>query len=970
MNPTYSQPPFGAQPRPFTPQGYVTGQNPHYAQNQMPPQQTNTGYFPAPFNTNAQISGPGFQGGLQLGSLPQPQLHQPQSSILQSPATQGYVTSQNPHYAQNQMPPQQTNTGNFPPASFNTNAQTSGPGLPQPQLHQPQSSILQSPPAPQMPLGNQGYVSSPESQYPSSVPGYINAPPRVGTPGGTSKKQQWIQKSIETTRILQSGQLQTNPIVWSFVSSGSPLPPNVINLGSDSGPVYLCRSYYENQLRIGRVSTGPHGLKACVVHKGKECPVNEYEVLVQAAGQPQWPFVQSQSIIQSQTNMNLPVAQPAPAPVPGPALSGLDLVFIVDDSDSMEGRRWNDLRNALSRVAQSCSQFDSDGFDLYFLNNEYVQHDITNGDTISRIFKEIGPDGGTPTGARLRKVLENYFPRIEEKTRPSKPVGIVVITDGESDPSDIPEENLEQVIVNAARRLEHAQVPNTQLYIHFVQIGDDADAAASLRHLDDALSNKYGIRDIVEASADTTIPEPHQTQFTTQTLYSILHSMWKKQTNQMSFTTFDPSAPQTLSPLPFSQTNLPPFHSNALPLSPLAIEVTNPNGPQRSLSDFTTQVTTTHYESHQYHSQQPAVTAMPQSAQASVQRQPTPVFNNKKDWIQKARLSTAALKASVSSYFTAPFAWILVESALPPSNAIVCGNENGLDTFLCRSFYEGQMRYGTVTAGSTKATITNNNNRETSIENFEVLVQPSAVFFSFVPAPVPPSRKMDIVLIVDDSDSMAGHLWAQARDALAAVAEASPQFDADGVDMFFLNSDRSQKGLRTRSEVVRLFNEVLPDGGTPTGHRLQQVLNEYIPKVEQKMLPVKPVNIIVITDGDPSQFSRSLFIQGSHSNVDKPLSADDVESVIVNAAQRLQIAHVPDRMLGIQFVQIGEDPEATRALRELDIDLEKKYHIRDMVDTTLFDATNANFKEDTIIKVLWGAIDKQVDHRGEHHSRF
>jgi len=137
----------------------------------------------------------------------------------------------------------------------------------------------------------------------------------------------------------------------------------------------------------------------------------------------------------------------------------------------MEGRRWNDLRDALSGVAQSCGQFDSDGFDLYFLNNEYAQHGITvsgmNDCTIrllidhsfNRTVKQshvsskklvqtvcdlsslfyylctlIIPLGATPTGARLKKVLENYFPRIEEKTRPSKPVGIVVITDGESDP--------------------------------------------------------------------------------------------------------------------------------------------------------------------------------------------------------------------------------------------------------------------------------------------------------------------------------------------------------------------------------------------------------------------------------------------------------------------------------------------------------------------------------------------------------
>ncbi|THU82330.1 hypothetical protein K435DRAFT_691249 [Dendrothele bispora CBS 962.96] len=186
---------------------------------------------------------------------------------------------------------------------------------------------------------------------------------------------------------------------------------------------------------------------------------------------------------------------------------------------------------------------------------------------------------------------------------------------------------------------------------------------------------------------------------------------------------------------------------------------------------------------------------------------------------------------------------------------------------------------------------------------------------------------------------MAGRLWCQARDALAAVAEASPQFDADGVDMYFLNSERRQKNIRTRNEVVRLFNEVLPDGATPTGRRLQQVLDEYIPRVEQRMTPVKPINIIVITDGDPT---------------------DNVESVIVNAAQRLHRSQVPDRILGIQFVQIGDDPKATQALRELDSSLEHRYQIRVSSAPCLVKQF-----EDTIVKVLWGAIDKHVDRRDE-----
>ncbi len=47
-------------------------------------------------------------------------------------------------------------------------------------------------------------------------------------------------------------------------------------------------------------------------------------------------------------------------------------------------------------------------------------------------------------------------------------------------------------------------------------------------------------------------------------------------------------------------------------------------------------------------------------------------------------------------------------------------------------------------------------------------------------------------------------------------------------------------------------------------------------------------------------------------------SADDPRQVIVDFARRLDIKGVPQQKLGIQFVQIGNDPDATQALKELD----------------------------------------------------
>jgi len=47
-------------------------------------------------------------------------------------------------------------------------------------------------------------------------------------------------------------------------------------------------------------------------------------------------------------------------------------------------------------------------------------------------------------------------------------------------------------------------------------------------------------------------------------------------------------------------------------------------------------------------------------------------------------------------------------------------------------------------------------------------------------------------------------------------------------------------------------------GQTPIGRRLRQVLDIYVPKVEDPTLRHKPVSVLVITDGVPSKFLDGL----------------------------------------------------------------------------------------------------------------
>lgn len=113
-------------------------------------------------------------------------------------------------------------------------------------------------------------------------------------------------------------------------------------------------------------------------------------------------------------------------------------------------------------------------------------------------------------------------------------------------------------------------------------------------------------------------------------------------------------------------------------------------------------------------------------------------------------------------------------------------------------------------------------------------------------------------------------------------------------------------------EVKRLFDYVRPNGITPTGEKLEQLLLAYMHRLEvareqDEPETIKPVNFIIITDGAPT---------------------DDPESVIVATARRLDAGHFPLMQVGIQFVQIGTAEDTAEALRELDDGLAHQHGIR------------------------------------------
>jgi len=137
---------------------------------------------------------------------------------------------------------------------------------------------------------------------------------------------------------------------------------------------------------------------------------------------------------------------------------------------------------------------------------------------------------------------------------------------------------------------------------------------------------------------------------------------------------------------------------------------------------------------------------------------------------------------------------------------------------------------------------------------------------------------------------------------------------------------------------------------TPTGDVLETQLLAYRKQVSTRAgrQGAKKRYFIVITDGAAS---------------------DSPEEGIVEAATFLQKYNFPTDQVGIQFLQVGHDEEATRFLEELDrgIKIQQGEKLRDIVDTVKSDGQDLTGP--LLIKALTGGINRLQDRQGEELRR-
>jgi hypothetical protein len=229
------------------------------------------------------------------------------------------------------------------------------------------------------------------------------------------------------------------------------------------------------------------------------------------------------------------------------------------------------------------------------------------------------------------------------------------------------------------------------------------------------------------------------------------------------------------------------------------------------------------------------------------------------------------------------------------------------------------------------------------------------------------------VILLDDSGSMAapGHSswggqwgqggynsytnsgnqsrWEQARDLLSGIAPLVSQYNRHGIDIHFLNHYTPHLGLHTPEDVQRIFAQLRPGGGTPTGQRINEILDGYMCALRYNRT-IMPLNLVVITDGEAQ---------------DEELLHWAIEEHVTKIVHRGFQPH----QFGVEFLQVGDDDEATRHLEKLEEEVSRHHHSfnRDVVGVTPT-SRQMSMSPDQLLGIILSGIDARMNgylrHRG------
>ncbi len=171
-------------------------------------------------------------------------------------------------------------------------------------------------------------------------------------------------------------------------------------------------------------------------------------------------------------------------------LSEYDFIVVVDTSGSMgepvkaggTRTRWEAMQESVGVFVRDIEKLDGDGIDVVQLGSNVKSWAGVTSSKVTDLFNTLRPMGSTP----LAEALTEAF-KLAGKS--DKKDFIIVFTDG------VPDDKA--AAANVIKAQANKQESDDACTVLFVQVGDDANATAYLRMLDDDL--KGAKFDIVDA---------------------------------------------------------------------------------------------------------------------------------------------------------------------------------------------------------------------------------------------------------------------------------------------------------------------------------------------------------------------------------------------------------------------------------------------------------------------------------------
>ncbi|SCV67789.1 BQ2448_5400 [Microbotryum intermedium] len=214
----------------------------------------------------------------------------------------------------------------------------------------------------------------------------------------------------------------------------------------------------------------------------------------------------------------------------------------------------------------------------------------------------------------------------------------------------------------------------------------------------------------------------------------------------------------------------------------------------------------------------------------------------------------------------------------------------------------------------------------------------------------------DIVLYVDDSGSMA---FEENRERITdlqlivkRVTSAACLLDTDGLQIRFMHSQGQQ--INSEQAAVDLISRTKFNGNTPLGTELQrQVLGPLVVEPARRGALRKPVLVVILTDGEPSE------------------PRDTLVRVLKSTESDLRQTRYSSDAVSYQLAQIGNDEKAYQFLNEVD-----QGEVGKLIDVTCnYERESDNCRKANppytltpdgwCLKLLLGGIDSTFDARDE-----